>query len=596
MSDALYGSQAVNKRIYWLLTIQWGGLTIRLADDQVDVQTDDGTPYQFDAGLDELEVSEAIALLSDSAGQLSIPLEFLLPPGVSIAQRIALGDDFSTARGELARWIEGTSWEKRRVIIAGRLTDPEYGSDDEPISTSLEEMMMDDTTLIPAASKSISTATWPNTDSLVDEWPGSMYPIIIGKPGRVSTDIGANGWIPGSPGVFADFRADFHTAVLGQYPDISSGLLLVIAGHHVEATRVYLNNDEYTKGDLRFIVINNWDELGNPVAVVPFYATTTATDPYEWDGTADYDTDILDSDGNRSFGLGAVPVDIGETFSDPEIQRPVFVGWYDPLTDGGGLVVSGKLIREAGDVLEYLLGLSTIQVDRGRVAAAKPLLSRFLLDGCIAARVSPWAVLRDEILPLLPVSLCSGPEGLFPVVWRYDATAADATIRIDADTDPAVSREGRVKYDAEDRANLIEVAYAYSYRRKNYAAKLVIGAQSDHDADDSVIVHPLCEWSRARTGEVRDAKIETPWVYDTSTAYAILEWQAAANTLPSRTVDYRVPEASYLHVERGEVVSLTDSELYLTDAACLLREVRTDGSGYLTLTLLLLERPLTRGG
>ena len=59
-------------------------------------------------------------------------------------------------------------------------------------------------------------------------------------------------------------------------------------------------------------------------------------------------------------------------------------------------------------------------------------------------------------------------------------------------------------------------------RSEKQRRRLVIGAQSDHDADDSVIVHPLCEWSRARTGEVRDAKIETPWVYDTSTAYAIL--------------------------------------------------------------------------
>ena len=592
MSDALYGSQTVNKRLYWLLTIEWAGYTIRIASDEVDVVTEAGTSYAFAPGLDDVEVSESIELLADSAGQLSIPLEFLLPPGVSVAERISIGDDFSAARGELARWIEGTKWEERRVVLVGRLTDPEYGADDEPISTSLEEVLTEDRAIIPSSSQAVSETTWPNVDSLSDAWPGSVYPIVIGKPGAVTADLSANLACSASPGVWADFRADFHTASPGNWPDMYSGLLLVIAGHHVEATRVLLNNDEHTAADTRFVVINNYDQLGNPVAVVPFYATTTATDPYEWDGTADYDSDILDSDGNRSFGLGATSIDIDASFNDADKQLPIFVSWRDTLTEGGGLMLGGKLVREAGDVLEYLFGLSTIAVDRGRLAAAKPQLAPFLLDGTISTRVSPWEVLRDQILPILPVSIVTGPEGLYPVVWRMNASTADATVRIDADANPAIERVGRVRYDAEDRANLISVKYAYSYRTKAYLAQVTFGAAEDHAADDSIIVHPLCEWSRARTGQVLDRVIETAWVYDRATAYAVAEWIAVSTALPQRSVEYRVPEVDYLHVERGEVATLTDADLYLTDALCLVREVRTDGSGYLTLTLALVERPL----
>jgi hypothetical protein len=586
----LYPSTVAGKTLRWLLTIEWGGLVIRLSDDQVDVERADGTWLQYDGGLQSVDVSEAISLTGDSVGQLSIPIEFFAPPGQSIAERIGRGDDFSAARGELARWVEGSTYEERRVVLVGRLADPEYGSDDEPISTSLEEALAEDAAIIPTATAIVSSDTWPQTASLTDAWPGTVYPIIIGRPGAVSTDIGPQGWVPASPGLWADRRDDFQVARATYHPDITSGLILVVAGHHVSATRVYLNTDIDTTG-IRAPVLNGFDLRGQPIAFVPWYGSlnTAGIDPYEYDISANYDDQINDSDGGIAYGLGSV--DIDDSYQAPE-QYPVFVGWYDPLTTGGGLEAGGRLTREAGDVLEYLLGLSTLTVDRGRLAAAKPMLSRFLLDGCISARVSPWEVLRDEILPLLPVSIVSGPAGLYPVVWRYDARPEQATHVIDADADPSIERDGRILYDSSDRANQITVEYAYSYRRQVHAGSLRLGAEGD----EGVTVHPLCSWSRARTGRVLDRTISSVWVYDTSTAYAVAEWQAAAYCLPTRTVAYRLPEAEFVTIERGDVVLVTDSTVYLSGAVALVREVRTDGTGYLTATLQLLDSPLVRAG
>jgi hypothetical protein len=59
-------------------------------------------------------------------------------------------------------------------------------------------------------------------------------------------------------------------------------------------------------------------------------------------------------------------------------------------------------------------------------------------------------------------------------------------------------------------------------------------------------------------------------------------------------VTYQVPEVEFAHVERGMVAVLTDSGIYADGAVCLVREVTTDGTGYLTLTLHLLDSPLTR--
>lgn len=587
---SLYGSASTGQRVHWLLTIQWAGISIRLADDQLDIATADGDWLQYDAGLDSVDLTEAISLLGDSVGQLSVPLEFIAPKGTSIAQRIAQGDDLSSARGELARWVEGTTYEERRVVLSGRLADPEYGSDDEPVSTSLEEVLYEDTAVIPAAAQSVSETTWAETSSLTDAWIGTTYPIIIGRPGVVATDIGPQGWIPGAPALWADHRADFHVARMGFHPDITSGLILVVAGHHVGATRVNLNTDQDTTG-IRSIVYNGFDAAGQPVAYVPWYAeiTSSGTDPYEYDIAGVYTDENLDSDGITAYGLGSV--DIDASYQAPE-QPAVYVGWYDPLTGGGGLERGGCLVRKAGDVLEYLLGLSTLAVDYGRLAAAKPMLSRYLLDGCISARVSPWDVLRDEILPLLPVSLVSGPSGLYPVVWRYDARPEDADYILDADADPAVERIGRIRYDASDRANRLTLSYAYSYRRAVHAGALTYGAAGD----EGVTVHPLCTFGRARTGREISRTQETAWVYDTATAYAVMEWQTYAYCLPSRTVDFSIPEADYIDIERGDVVRLTDSTVYLDGAVGLVLEVRTTGAGLLEVSIQLLDYALARAG
>lgn len=604
----LHPSQVAGRRVYWLLTLEWGGLTLRLADDQVDIQTADGDWLQFDAGLDGVELSEAMDDMGDAIGQLSVPLEFLLPVGTDLAARIARGDDLSSARGELARWAEGTTYEARRVVLVGRLSDPEYGGDDEPVSTSLEEVLYEDQAVIPPASYAVTDSTWLETDSLTDAWVGASYPIIIGRPGTVATDIGSQGWVPGSPGIWADHRfpVDETTAIDadgdGFWPQMQVGLILVVAGHHVASTRVYLNNDETTAG-LRFRVHNGWDQLGQPIAFVPWYysasigggapASTPPPDPFEFEPTPVdtyvYTTELLES-GDYTHGLGSQLID--DSFVNDQ-QLPQYVGWYDSLsTDYGGLRVNGRVIREAGDVLEYLLGLSTLAVDRGRLAAAKPLLSRYLLDGCISARVSPWTVLRDDILPLLPVSLVSGPEGLYPIVWRWDARPEDAAHILDADTDPAVERIGRIRYDSSDRANRLSLKYAYSYRRGVHAGSLTFGA----DGDEGAVEHPLCTWSRARTGRELAREMESVWVYDTSTAYAVLEWQTYAYCLPTRLVDFAIPEADYVHIDRGDIVRVTDSTVALDDAVALVRDVRTTGSAFLEVTLQLLSHPLTRAG
>ncbi len=590
----LYPSQLTGRRVHWILTVEVGGVLMRMADDEIDIVTDAGEVYHYSAGLDDIETSEGISLFGDSVGQLSVALEFVPPPGVSIAQMVARGDDLSAGRGELARWAEGTTYESRRVVLVGGLADPEYGDDGEAVSTSLEERLAYDETLTSSSLASASTSTWDHTSSLLSDWLDVPYPIVIGRPGK----LGASDYITGSPAVWVDHRGDNPGGWGGRSGSV--GHVVVIAGHHVSAQYVYLNHDAYTTADKRFKVFNGWDQAGQPVAFIGWYLTTTSPDAYEFDNTYAY-TWFVDPDPNTTTGgptvsFGSLFVDLEATFTDTT-QTPLFVVWNDEATvdgGGGGLVRDGATIRGAGDVLAHLLSLTTLSIDWGRLAAAIPLLSAYQLDGCITERVSVWSLIQDEILPLLPVSLVSGPRGIYPVVWRHTATAADAVLTIDADADPSVSRDGRVSYDSQDRVNRFSLEYQLSYRTGNYQAARTYGSLEDAASGSGVTAHPLCTWSQGRTRTVREKRMSSAWVYSDSTAYAVLEWWAAAYALPTRTVDYRVPEVEYAHVERGMVATLTDASIYCDGAVCLVRDVLTDGSGSLVLTLLLLDNPLTR--
>jgi len=56
-------------------------------------------------------------------------------------------------------------------------------------------------------------------------------------------------------------------------------------------------------------------------------------------------------------------------------------------------------------------------------------------------------------------------------------------------------------------------------------------------------------------------------------------------------VSYILPESDWGWLERGQVVTLTDAELYLTGQVAIVESVRIDGSPMIQLGFLLIEQP-----
>lgn len=584
------------RRLFWLLDIQWAGKTIRLSDATV-IPTDAiGNMYAYHGRIDRLTVTEEINIsASGTAPITSVPVACVFP--VDVPLLVAQGHDLASATGTLSRWIEDTPWEQRQVVLVGSIRDPEYGAADEPVNFSLEATPWDDSEVIPGPDQMVTGANWDDDMilSLAAEELGLYYPIIIGRPGVVSTAVDSDGFITGSQGVWADHqRRDSHNETFAHH---FGDLTLVVAGHHVTAQSVYGVTADYS-GGLRFYVRNGYDRNGHPIAFLSWWSTkpvdadnfvydapTAAGGGYVW---------TYDASNATVSSIGAATVD--SSFQPNSGQsKSVFIAWRDDddTTRGGIAGTDGLPIRGAADVLHYLLSRSGIPTDRGRFLAAGHVLNRYKLDFSIDAQCKPWEFAKANLLPLLPVSIASGDAGLYPVVWRIDATAHDATCHLDRTSDPRMERASAVSYD---RAiyNDWTLQYAMSIRTGAYCGQIRMSASAEEGALSSF----YCARSQARYRRsdgaplVAPKTIQTFCVYDDTTASLILQWMSRLYAFARRRVDYILPERKYATLYVGQVVTVTDPDLYLEAQVALIESVQVDGSPMMRVRLLMIEDPV----
>lgn len=603
---------------YWLLDLEFAGKTLRLSTDDLTVTSTTLGDLHYSGALQEMTFSEALELLDSQIPQANVSVSAVL--GVDVPALVAAGHRLEGCTGTLALWREGQTYEQRRVRLIGRVTDPEYGASWEPVDFSLQDEIWQSDVQIPAPGREVSSSTWP--DSLQDiyfaGWSGTLpdfysslrpedanlvYPVIFGRPGR-TTGLSDPAW-EGSIAVhISRDRGPSGTAA-------DPGPVIIIAGHRVQADTVYLYTESiqnqtwnFYKGafsaldpqDNGFLVEHWTDARGRTVAVCPGVARgdTAGSAAVAVNGVnvctlgSNYPSIELDDDSYR-------------TYSDENgglLYVPLYVGWYDRTRsdEGGGMVGDdGQLVRGAGDVLTYLLRETGMQVDAGRCATAAAMLNTFRIDCAIDARVNIWEWLSANLLPILPCSLATGPEGLYPVVWRYDATARDARWTIDADADPTTQRASRVKVDSSKIANKFRLNFCFN-RRTNVSMQYRALDATYDSTDPSTRASYLCAVSQARYRTTRDTGVremttDSTIIWDVATADAILNVQAKAYALARRSVDYVVSGAHYDEISRGDVVVVTDSEVGLSGQVALVREVQWDSSGSIGLSLLILEDP-----
>ena len=584
--EFLSASALRTSRPWWLVELYFGGSPLRLAGADLEVtDSASGTSLHFIAAFDDLDVNEQMEILNDSAGQNTVNLDAVLP--VDVAALIAQGQILDGARVTLSQWVEGTDWSLRRVVFDGIVQGPQYGMAGEPVSLTMAQTLYSQPAVMPRPSEIVTGTTWSTITTLSEEWLGLPYPIVIGKPGVVATDLQSDGRISASKAVWVDF---------GDVSRVSgwSGLTAVIADHHVQTERVLVSSDDFLDG-FRAKVTNGFDALGQPLAVLLWYYSYSGTgNVYTYDGTiGHYTFSTTESDGTVIYGLGHNSV---HNTVVTDVQPQLYVSWYDPIGGKGSQVYRGRLLRDAGDVLRWALEKTGQPVDHGRCAAQAPLLARFKIDAVIDKPVDPWTWIRDALLPVLPVSIEAGGEGYYFRVWRWDATAADAIDHLDGDADPDVEFLAPIKSDSQRLATEFTLKYAYCARTAECIATATVGAVDFDATKKRTLPNALCLGSATRRRAqgleplVADT-LETDVVYDDATAMAVLGWRAASRTYPQERATLRLTPDRAAGKEQGSVVTLTRSGLGLHRCVALIERMTPGAADVVELQCILRRWP-----
>ena len=593
--------------VVWLVTVYASGTPIRVASRAVEV-TDaaTGATYVYAPGLVSVSLSEEMGDPGEDAPEVSVAVSVLEPVDAAVLSRRGQGIELRNA--EVALWVEGTDWARREVKVYGVVENPDYGIPGEATAFSVAARLWEDPAQIPSATARVDGTTWANAASVTAEHLGKPYPIIIGRPGVVSTTVDASGRIEASRGVWAE-HDPLYTGSAHAYGTPANGLVLVVAGHHVAVGengtyggRVYTRDHEGLN-EARMRVRNGYDNRGQPIAWIPWWSkyTSAPADQYDYDGNAPgWAWSETEADSVVTYGIGHATAN--NAYMTVEQYAP-YLAWLDDIDGGGGLVWQGRTIENAADVLLWALSQTGQNVDGAAFQALRGPLSAYkvgaVIEGDIGGeRVNVWEWLKANILPMLPVTLALGPTGVYPILWRWGAGAADAEMALDLDADPAIGLASSVKVTTGGIRNRFTAKYARNLRTGDYVGSLTIGPD-DYDPDvPNVLPSAICKLSasmyRMPNGQplIAEESIELPCVYDDATAVAVLEAMAQRLALAVESVVVTVPLMTYgYRLRRGMVVTVTRADLGLEDHPAMVMQIDADSAeDVVSVSLRLLPR------
>lgn len=523
-------------RALWLLELDFGGGVLRFAEEAVSVTRENGLVLHFSTGL-------LVQGPARSADQATVSVR----GDTDWAQMVARGTDLSAGTGRLLRWVEGTVYERARLSLVGRVEEPEWGEPEEGLEISIVAAPSEDRALVPSPLSRICDETWPVDSNfrIPENCREAVYPIVIGYPGAAGFDgLGAlqrsGQSIQAVPAYFCEFNAG---ALYG--PDSK----LLIAGHEVAAEQVWIFDATEGTSDIRDVE-HTTDLVGRKVAYVLLVASTVNRDE-----THEY-----------------------------------YSAW--PITEAGGAYNADRTgaLRGAGGVISFLLSdalrrvsggaRSILRFDRGKQAAQAAYLDRYLLDFAITSPVTVADWIRTHLSPILPIRWVEGAGGGYFCAWRYEAVASDRVMHLDADRGQ-VTRASPLRGPAGERFSRFRFEYAPgaagagSYdRRRVLGAPPLPGEPVDPRQRDSW----RCAVARSREARRTGGDGIVEWAYrsdviqDDGTADRILDSLAARYAIPPIPVTYRGRDELET-LEIGDVVTITDSAIYLDERVALVADL-----------------------
>lgn len=518
--------------LLWLLDLTVGGVVYRFCTETINIDDSFGNALAYQGTLSDVDFSTDVEFgnADFDLPAASVTVTFR----EDMAKRIAQGVDFAAGLAELAviRRGKGDAHQNRQVVLSGRLDAPNYGAVGEPVSFNIEADWLRSTSSIPNPSHVIDqSVNWPDAD---DNCQGAIYPILFGAPGRQN--------FSGSPVYIVDGFG-------------GGDVVGLVAGHACTASTIKVLRVKGTDGTSSTLA-------GEALSV----GIDSKNQIYSWVNLNGQYTagDSFFAHFNEGGGGLINPFSVGRDASSG--NTPAF-------------------LTGAGDVLRYLLHQSGAKVDDGRCAIASSTLNAFEIEGYIAERRNVIELIK-ELVELLPCSLRATADGLYPVVWNYDATKDDCSTRLEAGKD--IYRSGLVEYVSGNIYNEITLRYRHNAHFNKLQKSVTVTGDLNKETSGFVWRNVYTVSSFSRYGS-RAFELETEMIASRATAGRVVNWMSRAYSAQHKVITYEAPDRlAFLQV--GDVVALTDSDLHFEEQVTLIQSIDFQDSS-LVFTLLVISDP-----
>ena len=518
-----------------LLDLHYAGQVYRVASEPIDVVDSAGRSLSYAGGLLPVDVAETLGRLSIDAAAPTATVRCILPIDVAAYRRA--GHDLTRATATL--WMAPCPAGEARLstpmvlaadrwpLLTGSIRRPTYAIPDAPPG---------------AVEFTLSAAPWTTSAPIVPAdaritsatWPGASreafgkrYPRIIGAPGGFSTG-GAATDAAGSP------------AYCIQRSGAGDAEILLVAGHTVAAG-----------------LIGIIDPSGNVYSQTP--------------------TSTTDAQGRQiayvNITGAAAPFDLTAT--------EYWVSWGD----------DAQFPTDAVDVLVWALSLTGQPADVPSFEALKGRVPSVKIATYINDDSTPWEWVQANVLPLLPVTVRRGPDGLYPVVYDSAVRGSAARAHVQASDSPDYGGAGdwvavsgvTVQTEPEDLDAATVVRYAYDGQRGGPLGAVAVDSQRGSWYSRAAAIrrgrdisgYPVPAGTTVRVGDGSPDtsptsalhELELKAVWNAASAGAVGLWRARAYSLALATRTYEAPWYwGWLQV--GDIVTLTDSSIGMASQIC----------------------------
>ena len=496
---------------------------------------------QLNGGLiEEPDFQSSLSEMGFSVSSYSTPVAGYLH-NVDLSLQYQQKNSLENASAELSYILidadgDAESYDNRVLLIKGTLKEPTIGHRDkakgyfeasiesEVLETSLHASSMGQQARI--SSEELSDLVNPTTSplssiqdvnymlSVLELHKEKVLPIVFGSPGTFLDDAFSFELHPASPAyvIFAEHGG-------------SNKIWLAIAPHAVKASRVRIYDD---LGNFRTEDVEAW--IRNDGRVFSFVHFT------------------------HSSGGFQNPV-------DDESAR-FFVSWFD----GGGLISPSQNteITGAGDICLWALQQGNQEIDYLAWESLAPFLNTYKIAGFInSEEISAIEFLEKEIIPLLPISVIQGKNGMKPILDLYAAGIRPAPIcSLIASPEFSASSPLQQRGDSSSLINDVTISYCWDLKHGAYKCRQRITGDTTFSSA-TTSQNQIAVASHDKYG-LRASVIETKFVTDVDTAALIATHIIRYNAFPERFVEYTAAP-SYGWIEIGDILSLTDEAFSFED-------------------------------